>query len=549
METPMGAFPLPPELSLRVLHFLPPPSIPRLALISRRFHNLVNDNALWMLLLTRNSPVPLCLPLKATTKSDAGDFEWASLFRGDSTFVDSASQLTRLRLSLYVNVPPLIPPDLPIPLSSLSPSLLVATRRATEMLSLLSIPDHPVSFMQPPLLPGNRQVSSRICSFFPENVLFKLLFAELGALTKMLAFASMDVVDSAVAASSEDNDSQTIAETMDDDSFAFWSSRGNPDPQSHEWLLYKLAQPICIISRIEIKPYKALYQRGLPTYAPVGIRIRTGFSPDPALMHFVSPIYPVRNTSDSQFLDVTPQLVFGGYVLLELLGRQQTQPGDEQFYTVLERVKVHGVPLGAFVSTLPILSEYLLNVCFTLDDQAWSQWPLLEPASSTAKRVEILQKNALPFLVPMNQKTDIIFRMKTYFCENKIGELLNFLANRDRAIRQEIVPAVLRHVQNRQDAAIIHSNALCRNIIREYIEIVTALNSPLTSYEILEFAKLFVEDKIRGDHNSRFVSLFWNLLLQDRIEASEELGDLLRPYEIRVALSIYTRANVGDKVR
>ena len=42
----------------------------------------------------------------------------------------------------------------------------------------------------------------------------------------------------------------------------FWSSTGNPDPDSSESLLYRLAPPLCALHSVTIGVYRARYQFG-----------------------------------------------------------------------------------------------------------------------------------------------------------------------------------------------------------------------------------------------------------------------------------------------
>jgi hypothetical protein len=49
---------------------------------------------------------------------------------------------------------------------------------------------------------------------------------------------------------------------------------------------------------------------------------------------------------------IAPEIVHGGFVKLDLLGKCTTQPGDDLYYSVLERVSIMGIPLGA-ICTLP----------------------------------------------------------------------------------------------------------------------------------------------------------------------------------------------------
>ena len=70
-------------------------------------------------------------------------------------------------------------------------------------------------------------------------------------------------------ASSQDHHTQSIKETLDGyfkkitkrSSHSFWSSLGNADKSTSEQLIYKLINPLCLITCIKIKPFKAIFQR------------------------------------------------------------------------------------------------------------------------------------------------------------------------------------------------------------------------------------------------------------------------------------------------
>ncbi|KAI8924643.1 hypothetical protein BC831DRAFT_297161 [Entophlyctis helioformis] len=156
----------------------------------------------------------------------------------------------------------------------------------------------------------------------------------------------MSLIRRGVSASSEDFPTQGISQTLDDSTESFWSSKGNPDPLSSESLTYELLQP-SVISAVSLKPFKAVFQRGSPTFAPLCVSFSVGFAPTPDAMHFVSPLYPIRNINKTQTFQLSPSLVVGRYLRIHLHGRCGTQPTDNLYYTVLEQVACHGLPYGA----------------------------------------------------------------------------------------------------------------------------------------------------------------------------------------------------------
>jgi len=52
---------------------------------------------------------------------------------------------------------------------------------------------------------------------------------------------------------------------------------GTPHANSSEYLIYQLIQPICIVSAIEILPYKARFQAGMPIYAPMLVTVTVSY--------------------------------------------------------------------------------------------------------------------------------------------------------------------------------------------------------------------------------------------------------------------------------
>ncbi|KAJ3249952.1 hypothetical protein HK104_007531, partial [Borealophlyctis nickersoniae] len=76
--------------------------------------------------------------------------------------------------------------------------------------------------------------------------------------------------------------------------------------------------------------------------------------------------------------------------------------------------------------------------------------------------------------------------------------------------------------------------------VRYYLNCLTRRGSLMTSYEALLLARTAIED--------RSYNKFWECAIYRKFECTEELGDLFRPIDVTFALSIYTRANVLDKM-
>eukprot|EP01119_Soliformovum_irregulare_P018533 TRINITY_DN5705_c0_g1_i1.p1 TRINITY_DN5705_c0_g1~~TRINITY_DN5705_c0_g1_i1.p1 ORF type:complete len:620 (+),score=164.13 TRINITY_DN5705_c0_g1_i1:51-1862(+) len=155
---------------------------------------------------------------------------------------------------------------------------------------------------------------------------------------------TLSLINNGLAQSSCDSPDQSIVQTLDNNDRTFWSSKGSSDVSSCEYLTYSLHQ-LSIIYSVDIYPYMASYQQGEPIYAPQAVRISVGFSAD--TFHWTSDPIEVENVDKMQRISIAPELVVGTHVKVTLVGRCQTQPQDDLYYTVLTRVEVHGRPWGA----------------------------------------------------------------------------------------------------------------------------------------------------------------------------------------------------------
>lgn len=143
--------------------------------------------------------------------------------------------------------------------------------------------------------------------------------------------------------SSVDNSQQDLSSALEPD-YGFWSSSGSLQREANEYILVKLVSPDCIISKVEIDFYQALYQQGKPTYASSKIKVSIGMSKDN--FHYVSDSIVVENTPHRQIIQISPNVVFGEYMRIDFLGKRQTQPGDMKLYTCVRYVTAWGLTLG-----------------------------------------------------------------------------------------------------------------------------------------------------------------------------------------------------------
>ena len=163
--------------------------------------------------------------------------------------------------------------------------------------------------------------------------------------------------------SSRDTDTQDIEVTVNPDA-NFWSSTGSDDADADEHLLYHIEASNFLLSKITISFYQALYQPGKPCYASQRVRVSVGNKSDS--FHYVSEDFTVGNIPQAQTLQISPALVSGIFIRIDLLGKRQQQPGDDRFYSCVRWVCAFGVPPHPLhVSLLfPIITDYLVEtVC------------------------------------------------------------------------------------------------------------------------------------------------------------------------------------------
>ncbi|KAL4419887.1 hypothetical protein ABPG75_006985 [Micractinium tetrahymenae] len=98
-------------------------------------------------------------------------------------------------------------------------------------------------------------------------------------LTAPLARESL--IAAALGASSTDNPQESVANVLRPasrtrDLMCYWSSRGSPTEHSSEALAFRLAHPLCLVSEVQLRPFRAFFQWGSPIYAPKAVRFRLG---------------------------------------------------------------------------------------------------------------------------------------------------------------------------------------------------------------------------------------------------------------------------------
>ncbi|KAK3038092.1 hypothetical protein RJ639_031646 [Escallonia herrerae] len=186
------------------------------------------------------------------------------------------------------------------------------------------------------------------------------------------AFAVTDCIADAVSASSTDRyPDESIVNTLDPrekflGGYSYWSSKGHSDPDVPESLIYRLNASFCIITEINIRPFLAYFQPGLPIYSAKSLRFRVGhlksstdvesdlvqfpteqWVDDKFIWTYTSQEFPMAQQDNhlQKFKLPEPVLCIGGFLQIELLGRVQKQETDGLFYICVSHVQVMGQSL------------------------------------------------------------------------------------------------------------------------------------------------------------------------------------------------------------
>lgn len=183
------------------------------------------------------------------------------------------------------------------------------------------------------------------------------------------SFTARDCKLRAIRASSTDNyPEESIHNTLDPremvgERFSYWSSKGQRNPAVPEMLTYMLESDFVIITEINIHPFQAYFQLGLPIYSAGGVRFRMGHAKSPIdgeidsmeeSCHddkyewtYTSQIFPMAQENRLQTFKLPePVLCIGGMLQIELVGRVQRQEIDDLFYICVSHVQVKGQSLS-----------------------------------------------------------------------------------------------------------------------------------------------------------------------------------------------------------
>jgi hypothetical protein len=234
----------------------------------------------------------------------------------------------------------------------------------------------------------------------------KRLFSSLAASSEPERYS---LICDPVATSSVDHQEEGLSRTLSPEVrgrhnvFCYWSSSGSEDQNSDEFAAYRLCHPLCVVSSVQVRPFRAWFQGGSPIYAPKQVSVGLGgihlpnFSspaaqaygmgkdpsgaihanvkrfgvmarerrkgrddkePDSSKLKVrkstidwmtLTRRYPIQQEDRLQTVHLPPRtLAVGGWLQLNLHGRTQRQEADDRYYTCLGYVKAQGRPIYNF---------------------------------------------------------------------------------------------------------------------------------------------------------------------------------------------------------
>lgn len=101
------------------------------------------------------------------------------------------------------------------------------------------------------------------------------------------------------------------------------------------WQLFNGMQLFIVFSLL------ILFFSGMPVYAPRFFSISVGM--DQNSIYYTSKPIEIENLPVPVKISLRPMFIVGKFIRLNLLGKQQTQPSDGLYYTVLQNVGIFGL--------------------------------------------------------------------------------------------------------------------------------------------------------------------------------------------------------------
>lgn len=220
--------------------------------------------------------------------------------------------------------------------------------------------------------PALLQRAGRLQTWEPTR---RALCKRVAALSETRAPAARTIIAEALAASSTDNPEESVRNTLSRRVRntpwhlpAYWSSAGSEQHDADDWLVYRLAAEVCVVSAVRLRPFRAFFQAHQPVYSPLRVRVMLGAlgedaggygapgeaaaerdGVDSAVYHYTSPEFDVAQADELQTLTLpAPIICFGGVLRLQLCGRAQSQAADNRYYVCLAHVCAEGKPWYGF---------------------------------------------------------------------------------------------------------------------------------------------------------------------------------------------------------
>ncbi|KAJ3371304.1 hypothetical protein HDU91_005438 [Kappamyces sp. JEL0680] len=344
------------------------------------------------------------------------------------------------------------------------------------------------------------------------------------------------LIESALESSSQDHPTQSVEQTIDNDPFTFWSSLGSSSDQKDEWLDFKLMSPLCLIHSVDITPFLAQYQRGLPCYAPrsVSFSVRLALDAKPV---YVSSRYPILNRPVPQKFKLN-SIGLGGFLRIHLHGYASHQPGDELYYTAIEKVVVYGTPLGALQS-----ATNLLQCCLQYADKLCS----MENSSFSQRREQIMAANYLAIHLHQQEVKQAETCLDA-FRSRRWAEGIDIMTKGTASsiLRREPFLSSFRDSFSTLQQTSSHGNeSEYGHWFRYYIAILYENNEVLTRDEALYLAKIS-----RVDGNARLIDIG---LRRNLINCTNELAEVFDDGTadagtLSIAYHIYCHGRVFEKI-
>lgn len=130
----------------------------------------------------------------------------------------------------------------------------------------------------------------------------------------------------------------------------YWSSRPTSNPNTLEYIQFKVTSPISFIVGFSITPYQASFQDESPVYAPRYVSIQL-FCLDGLTVYYESEQYQVENVFKQQTF-ILPRALLNVYSTVRIVfhGMQQRQPiiSQSDYYVCISHATVIGFPLYGY---------------------------------------------------------------------------------------------------------------------------------------------------------------------------------------------------------